>query len=1699
MSDLHQLITTTPIQDPYALKLKSLLTTRAQDAANISSITHSLVAAADAAHAAKAEEKEQIAVQYAVLAENPVQPESPLPLVYDWDALHPASSILVDADAALTPPLPRITSLRPPSRSTYMETTAAAAKRARSNSAKLPASGLVTPAHTARPRSQTNTTPVPGQWRNLMGAHEIEREKKVLRRMKERTTFLRNPRYVKSLESPLFKKNTTNKWLAQNVGSRLELLPAVVTFDTYHVGDVTTQTLKLRNVTNVMASLRLLPPPSPHFAISTGTWPSASGSIAPGMTCTFTVAFKPDSLRDYDDELVVVTDHGEEIRVPLQGRRTPPQLSLPPCIDLGHVLVGSCATQSFVVSNSGGPGTFRILSQHDAQTRIQDDGYLDPDLFAPGANKESPNEKEPGGKEHAAPPFSVFPTSFSLGSGETMELQITFFPQENASFSRELHIACDNLTLSHHEVVGTGVFPILELEAVDGEPAHVGHDDDPQDSSEPGARPPVAHVEFEAQCPNASTTRTLTFANLALVPLTYEFVLYSRSKVVSDMSHLEDIQPPASVSPESARAGYELTPTPLGPIFDVFPAQGVVASAETAHQVTVSFTPPATGSFDGVLALILKDAQPEEEHSDDDHDDAHHYSGAMHDLVCLHVVVEGTGIPVQIEAAPALIAFPGDLTLGTKYTKQVQLVNHSPSPVAYLLKSAHAPPNVNAPNGKLPNGLLRMRPEGTDGEDVDGEDADADGDDNVSTTDVSTFSSDDEDSHLRSMARLRSAQTRPRTARMKLTPREGTIPAHSTIVVDVVVRSRVPGPFVADLLCQVEGGTRVPLRVHASFAPVELKLTVAALDFGFVPVGSIVETEFGIYNPSGSSASFSVAPIPTSGLLPEAMAAGLTGLEVGAFALSPPSGSVNPERETQVRVRFQPSQEGTFHGLLQIDVSAGKTMYLAVTAEVQAPVLHAMSSQLQFGDMFLGVEKVATVQLVNPTLLEVAYSGSTLGGWGGSVRVEPSQGVLPPRSTQNVQVTLEPGKLGPVSDAYVVFDVAGMSAPLGVEASGSVSGASVQLQAKDIESGSLVGDSYTIGTDPEGVALCLDFGPSCKVLESATAALVITNQTGIPSPFSVGLEHLQVVTGPHPDGFTPGGHGTAGVGEGSDGGQSSGRSGSTSATSSSKMTSLDLSKVSSSLSKNSVLTLGGDNVVGRTRYLADDYQETHRLMSLDGQDMLHTKRRSRALMAERQTFLSDGTGVAFAIHPAGGVLGPYESVTLVVVAYNEMPGVYRDALVVEVEGLAPAFVPVAYTVEGDVVTLEANTLGLTPGGDGRDPSVLFGTALVGGDSVHRAVKYANSSPFDIQLDWSVYNRKRNATLVDVDLTVDGDGVIDVSVAEHLEEADGPFRITPSSAIIPGHGTGTFGVSFTGEAESLCHSFLLGHSELVDPSKLPPGATTLPHGLQDDVRLELVARGVVPSLMADVDELRFVWSYGSPGPKPVKRVVLSNTLAAKVEFRLGIQPDAPFSIVGVQPSIPKAHNKVTDIWTLPAGTNAVVSIEFGGTDGGASEAVEAEVDTTVIESALQVEFTTGARQETQLAGRIVYPRVMLSTSMLDLGLIFVSQTGKAKFTITNPSVADAAWSLSVIESSGPDSGSLSFSPESGLLPGKVGVSRPSEEDVEVSLVFDAGVEEGQAWAAVVEVQAGSSVCRMAIRGVATWEESMDREREMGRFG
>ncbi|XP_074013742.1 deleted in lung and esophageal cancer protein 1 [Numenius arquata] len=138
----------------------------------------------------------------------------------------------------------------------------------------------------------------------------------------------------------------------------------------------------------------------------------------------------------------------------------------------------------------------------------------------------------------------------------------------------------------------------------------------------------------------------------------------------------------------------------------------------------------------------------------------------------------------------------------------------------------------------------------------------------------------------------------------------------------------------------------------------------------------------------------------------------------------------------------------------------------------------------------------------------------------------------------------------------------------------------------------------------------------------------------------------------------------------------------------------------------------------------------------------HAARRAQSEFAA--AVLSHGKGVAFHIQPSTGTLKAFQQLIIEITAYNDMWGEYRDDLVCEVGDLQPKLIPMQMTVKGCPIFLQMT------GPQTEQAVIRFGTHISGGCPVFRRVRLNNPTPFDIRLDWEIYNLEEDdKTLVDL--------------------------------------------------------------------------------------------------------------------------------------------------------------------------------------------------------------------------------------------------------------------------------------------------------------------------------------------------------------
>uniref|UniRef100_A0A3B3ZMU7 Uncharacterized protein n=1 Tax=Periophthalmus magnuspinnatus TaxID=409849 RepID=A0A3B3ZMU7_9GOBI len=282
------------------------------------------------------------------------------------------------------------------------------------------------------------TKPKP-KWKGGPSATERTEGQDTLRKMKERQNFLRNPRFLPP--NTQISNMVTRSGCSDDRLQVFQAEPPVLFFVQYTVGQI----YELKNMTSASRHVRVIPPTTPYFSIGLGRFPGEGGTVAPGMSCKYTIRFAPDSLTDFQDFIVVESQSDDLLVVPIEARRPPPVLTLPRVLDCGCCLVGGVKFVEFFCQNVGlSPGTFCLIPKYQW----------------PSVSKTVFTEQ---------PPFAVSPSLFSLQPGETTVVEVVFFPTTTEKTCQVFTIVCDNCQVKDICVQGEGQLIALELISISGD------------------------------------------------------------------------------------------------------------------------------------------------------------------------------------------------------------------------------------------------------------------------------------------------------------------------------------------------------------------------------------------------------------------------------------------------------------------------------------------------------------------------------------------------------------------------------------------------------------------------------------------------------------------------------------------------------------------------------------------------------------------------------------------------------------------------------------------------------------------------------------------------------------------------------------------------------------------------------------------------------------------------------------------------------------------------------------------------------------------------------------------------------------------------------------------------------------------------------------------------------------------------------
>ncbi|NXD77470.1 DLEC1 protein, partial [Halcyon senegalensis] len=494
-------------------------------------------------------------------------------------------------------------------------------------------------------------------WKDSKCKADGESERVYLAKLEKRQNYLKNPRFFppnalqggKSLviSQEKVEQTTARRKAEDNKGDTAFVPlflanPPTILFSDYEVGQVYEMTIVLQNITSTSHHVRLIPPSTSVFAIGPGKFPGKGGMIAPGMTCQYTVQFIPEHLGDYEDCISVETQVSEPLLIPIQAKRPPPVLTLPPIIDCGSCLVGGIKVTMILCRNEGtSAGKFCIMPKK-AWT---------PPNFGAAATVGFVIQD----------PFGIQPPGFELAPGQSITVEVAFFPSFPEVSQQTYTVVCDNCQVSDVTVTGVGQLIALELLSVTGG----------ESKPELGEITDVTAqhlIRFDPQNPHTTGEKKLVIRNSTYVELPFYWQIIKPNvkplmpEETADFMKLKHNQDTESV-------------------FSLNPEQGVLLP-HADHEFILTYTPQELKSYHSVIQMVLRNI-PESPSLSNKGMLQNIPEYKAEDAIALEIEAKGSTEPFHLLLEPYAIIIPGENFIGVNIRKTFKMWNNSKSLIKY--------------------------------------------------------------------------------------------------------------------------------------------------------------------------------------------------------------------------------------------------------------------------------------------------------------------------------------------------------------------------------------------------------------------------------------------------------------------------------------------------------------------------------------------------------------------------------------------------------------------------------------------------------------------------------------------------------------------------------------------------------------------------------------------------------------------------------------------------------------------------------------------------------------------------------------------------------------------------------------------------------------------------------------------------------
>ena len=275
-----------------------------------------------------------------------------------------------------------------------------------------------------------------------MTEEEKEKNRKILYNMNLKLNFVKNPRYRNNIPPPRY--IDTNYVPLTSPENAFSIEPQEVIFKDYQSGSIYQIDLKILNRTQLLTSFKYIPPVTEYFTIKNVIYPKKDSSlIAPGMYAKMQVLFYAQTMDNFEDEIIILTEK-IAFKVPLRAIRDKPAIILKNPLDCGKCLVGDKIEKHFMCKNNGGDAHFKFYIEGTENEDKKNQLTASPEeLIGALQNNSVSNELL------VIPPFTIFPQEFYLYKGMSQNISVTFCPIDEGVVEKKLILACDTTKLQY--------------------------------------------------------------------------------------------------------------------------------------------------------------------------------------------------------------------------------------------------------------------------------------------------------------------------------------------------------------------------------------------------------------------------------------------------------------------------------------------------------------------------------------------------------------------------------------------------------------------------------------------------------------------------------------------------------------------------------------------------------------------------------------------------------------------------------------------------------------------------------------------------------------------------------------------------------------------------------------------------------------------------------------------------------------------------------------------------------------------------------------------------------------------------------------------------------------------------------------------------------------------------------------------------